>query len=259
MLGASLLCLREALGLVNASGTLLPMAVLTTSLYVWAWLDWVSLFTVALPACVLLLPLVGTLGRGHVVQRHPEVPWRILAFLVAVVGPSFLVGVSSFPASGSSTSDSPLVSWQGWLLALVVLTELNDIAQAWWGRALGSRPMAPVLSPRKTWAGLLGGVATTVTVSLVLFPTLTPVGRGSPPGLEDLVSPWVWSALLGGMVSLAGVGGDLAVSLLKRRRGVKDAGDLLPAQGGVLDRFDSLALTAPVYLTLTSLLWIRPW
>ena len=254
MLGASILCLREALGLVRASGIFLPLAFLNAALFGWAWLDWVSLFTVAVPACLLLLLLAETLRRVLLNRRHPKLPWRVLAFLAAVVGPSFLLGVSSFPTSGS-----PPVSWRGWLVALVVLTELNDIAQAWWGRALGSRPMAPVLSPRKTWAGLLGGVATTVAVSLVLLPTLTPVGKESPPGVEDLVPAWVWSALLGGMVSLAGVGGDLAVSLLKRRRCVKDAGDLLPAQGGVLDRFDSLALTAPVYLTLTSLLWIRPW
>ncbi|MFW6089339.1 MAG: phosphatidate cytidylyltransferase, partial [Gemmatimonadota bacterium] len=133
----------------------------------------------------------------------------------------------------------------GWLVLLFLLTGMNDSAQAWWGRRLGSRPLAPRLSPAKTWEGLWGGLVTTVLVSTLASPALTSVGRGE-------------AAAFGLVVALAGTAGDLAASALKRRAGVKDSGAVVPGHGGVLDRFDSLAATAPVTFVVALVVGLRP-
>jgi phosphatidate cytidylyltransferase len=251
----SLLGLREALVLVSAPNLYPLMAILTGLLYLWAWIDWISLFNLGIPFLFLLALPAALWHRqrrkgGSVEGKF----WLLLAFWVAVAGPAFVVAVAFLPPPRSVPAN-----WAGWLVMLILLTEMNDIAQAWWGRSFGVHPLAPSLSPAKTWEGLLGGMGATLLLAVVLAPTLTPFGRSRPLGLEALGPPWVWAAVLGIVVALAGVGGDLMASALKRKRGVKDSGKLLPAQGGLLDRFDSLALTAPAFFLITQLLWTREW
>ena len=180
---------------------------------------------------------------------------RLLALALAALGPGFVVAVAWLP--GPETLPATEL---GWLVLLLLLTELNDIAQAFWGRTFGRLRLAPVLSPRKTWEGFWGGVATTTAASVVVAPHLTDYGRGVPAAAGGLASapPWIWAALLGLLVAVAGVAGDLLASRLKRRAGVKDSGRLLPGQGGVIDRLDSLTVAAPTFFVLTWLLWIRP-
>jgi phosphatidate cytidylyltransferase len=152
----------------------------------------------------------------------------------------------------------------GWLLATLVLSGINDSAQAWWGRRFGHRRLAPVISPGKTWAGLAGGVLTTALVAVWVLPLLTSVGRdawvvGVPAGAPAVrrgpgavgpvaglyvVPPHLVAGGLGALLAVGGLLGDLVVSGVKRRAGVKDSGTLLPGQGGLLDRFDSLMVTA---------------
>lgn len=252
MLLAALLSLREALFLVSAHHRFRSLAVLTLGLFLWAWLDWASLFTTAVPLLLLILLLGGLTSRVLRRTRLVGAGWVLASFAVSVTGPLFVVGLIRL-----SDSVSPGGNWEGWVLFLLVLTELNDMAQAWWGRAVGTHDLAPMVSPAKTWEGLLGGVATTVAAGLLLAPVLTLMGQAPPRGVGG--PPWLWSGLVAGIIGVTGLAGDLSVSILKRRRGVKDAGDLLPAQGGVLDRFDSLSLTAPAFFLITLLLWNRPW
>lgn len=122
----------------------------------------------------------------------------------------------------------------GPVLFVVLVTELNDIAQALWGRALGVRHPVPRVSPGKTWAGLIGGVSTTVVLGMALGPLLTPLGMWGGAGAALVIG-------VGGFV------GDLAMSGVKRDAGVKDSGSILPGMGGVLDRIDSLIFTAPLF------------
>lgn len=124
-----------------------------------------------------------------------------------------------------------------WVAFLLMITQVNDVAQYVWGRSLGRTPLVPRLSPNKTQEGFYGGVATTGMLSAWLGPALLPV---------DCVR----AGLSGIILSLLGTAGDLTVSALKRRAGVKDAGTLLPGHGGVLDRVDSLLYTAPALLYL---------
>jgi len=125
----------------------------------------------------------------------------------------------------------------GPLMFLVVLTELNDVAQFVSGKLFGNRKIVPSVSPKKTWGGFIGGVVTTTAVAAMLGPYLTP-------------APMLVSAMAGAIIAGAGFLGDVTISACKRDLGVKDASDLIPGHGGILDRVDSLIYSAPIYYHL---------
>jgi phosphatidate cytidylyltransferase len=136
----------------------------------------------------------------------------------------------------------------GLFLYLVILTELNDIAQALWGRKFGRHKVVPAVSPGKSWEGLLLGMLTTVVTAILLSPLLTPLS-GNAETLRDLTlnSDLIWPSLAGLLIAVGGFFGDLNMSAVKRDLGIKDAGHLIPGQGGILDRIDSLTYTAPLF------------
>ncbi len=122
------------------------------------------------------------------------------------------------------------------LLTLMGIVWGADSGAYFAGRRWGRRKLAPHISPGKTWEGVSGGVATAVLIAL-LAAWLMDFAWASMPGF----------ALLAVVTALFSIVGDLLESLLKRRRGVKDSGALLPGHGGILDRIDSLTAAAPVY------------
>jgi phosphatidate cytidylyltransferase len=124
----------------------------------------------------------------------------------------------------------------GWVLFAIFTTFGSDTTAYFIGRALGKHPLAPHISPHKTWEGAAAGATGAVLVSL-LFILPTPVQL-----------PLVyWQAMvIGLLVSVLGQFGDLAKSILKRNVGVKESGDLLPGHGGVLDRTDSIVFAGVV-------------
>ncbi len=128
-----------------------------------------------------------------------------------------------------------------WLvLALVLCAVANDTGGYIAGVLVGRHPMAPSISPKKSWEGAGG--------SLVLA---TAVGVGL--ALLALDAPWWVGLVLGAGAVVTATVGDLSESLLKRDLGLKDMGTLLPGHGGILDRLDSLLMTAPAsYLLLTT-------
>jgi phosphatidate cytidylyltransferase len=128
------------------------------------------------------------------------------------------------------------------LLVLVVVA--SDTLQYYTGRALGRRKLAPVISPKKTVEGAVGGF---VGATLVM----TLVGAAWLPGVP-------LNARVGLGLTIAGLGivGDLLESALKRAADVKDSSHLIPGHGGVLDRIDALLLAAPVYIAF---LKFGPW
>lgn len=244
MLVASLVLLGESLRLTGTRRHFPAAAIFTGVVYLGAGFVGSLLYTVALP----LLALCAL--AAQLVRRAADSPWGRMrrtsaALLLSLTGPVYVVAVADLPPPPGE----PL----GWLVLLLLLTELNDIGQAWWGRALGRRRLAPRLSPAKTWEGLVGGLATTALVAVVVAPTITTWGRTLPDALAASPPAWSITAALGLVVGVAGVTGDLAASALKRRAGVKDSGRLLPGQGGLLDRFDSLAVSAPLFFALTTL------
>jgi phosphatidate cytidylyltransferase len=109
------------------------------------------------------------------------------------------------------------------------------------GKAIGRRPLAPKVSPGKTWEGLLGGLVVG-TLSAFVYWYLLKVDLATSLG-----SFTIWHVLFWGAgISLVGQLGDLVQSNLKRASGIKDSGTVLPGHGGVLDRIDSALFAVPV-------------
>jgi phosphatidate cytidylyltransferase len=123
--------------------------------------------------------------------------------------------------------------WPARFETTVLLVAVADAYAQLWGRLLGRHRLCPRLSPGKTVEGLIGGLGTTVAVSLTL--------RFLNPDLS-----LAGLALHGLLIGSGAVAGDLFFSRLKRIAGIKDFSRLLPGHGGVLDRFDSLVVAAPV-------------
>jgi phosphatidate cytidylyltransferase len=131
--------------------------------------------------------------------------------------------------------------WQPvlWLLLVVWATDIGGYI---FGRWIGGPKLAPRLSPKKTWAGLIGGAGLAAVAGAAAIAVLHRAGAAVPaaPG----------AALL----AVVAQAGDLAESAVKRHYGVKDSGTLIPGHGGVLDRIDGLLTAAPVFALFTALL-----
>jgi len=116
------------------------------------------------------------------------------------------------------------------LLSMVLAT---DIAAYFGGKQFGKHPLAPSISPNKTWEGLgFGMLAALICGGLGSLYVDIPLEHGMA---------------LGGALALVSQAGDLFESWLKRQSGVKDSGTLLPGHGGILDRVDGLVFAAPIY------------
>ncbi|MFF5171222.1 phosphatidate cytidylyltransferase [Micromonospora sp. NPDC000089] len=152
------------------------------------------------------------------------------ATLIAVYVP-FLAGFAALLAA--APGDGPLR-----VLVTVVAVVLSDTGGYAAGVTFGKHPMAPSISPKKSWEGFAGSVTAAALGSALLIWLLFDV------------APW-WGALFGVAVSVAAVLGDLAESMIKRDLGVKDMSNLLPGHGGLMDRLDSVLFAVPTaYLLL---------
>jgi phosphatidate cytidylyltransferase len=155
--------------------------------------------------------------------------------------------VEALPAAGISSSGLLLVAFpltyavrlhgfgrEGpWLLLFaLVITWVGDSAAYFVGRALGKHPLAPHLSPKKTWEGTVASFLGSLVVAVIFT--------------RWLVVPLPHLLAMAGVGNAAGQLGDLLESAYKRSAGVKDSGGLLPGHGGILDRIDALILAIPV-------------
>jgi phosphatidate cytidylyltransferase len=124
-------------------------------------------------------------------------------------------------------------------LLFIIMTVCSDIGGYFAGITIGRHPMAPVISPKKTWEGFGGSAVACLA--------------GGAIGLPLLLHGRVWQGLVLGAAAVAAATlGDLAESMIKRDLQIKDMGTVLPGHGGVLDRIDSLLIMAPVvWLLLT--------
>jgi phosphatidate cytidylyltransferase len=141
-----------------------------------------------------------------------------------------------------------------YLLSVMTLVWMADLAAYFGGRAFGRRKLAPSISPGKSWEGALSGFAGVCALALfwLWFDTLWPDDSLSVFGvLLGYGVPWLAAGLV--LLTAMSVVGDLVESLVKRSAGVKDSSGLLPGHGGVLDRIDALLPVLPVALMLSEL------
>ena len=191
----------------------------------------------------MLVVFAGVVLVGFLVEmarfREPDgcvARLAVATWTVAYLGllPAFLVDLRWWPM------DEPLAGPTA-LMLVIFVPKCCDIGAYFTGRAFGKHRMTPMLSPKKTWEGLAGGLVLSMLVAVFLNRTMAPI-------LGDDVR----AAAFGIVVGLVGVLGDLAESLLKRDGGKKDAATMLPGFGGVLDVIDSILFAAPV-----AWVWLR--
>ncbi|KAF0814114.1 Phosphatidate cytidylyltransferase [Andreprevotia sp. IGB-42] len=199
--------------------------------YFWIWDGWYGMFIIFIPVYMFLfLPmrmvLVGD-TRGYL-HAASSLHWGLMTTVFSLSHMAYLL-VLPTDVTGTMKGNGPML-----VLFLVALTQLNDVAQYLWGKAFGRMKAIPLVSPNKTIAGFVGGVATTSLLGWLLGPLLTPM------------SP-LYATVAGLLIGVTGFIGDVVMSGMKRDLGIKDTGDLLPGHGGILDRLDSLTYTAPLF------------
>lgn len=119
-----------------------------------------------------------------------------------------------------------------WVLGFVIIVIANDTGAYAVGVAIGRHPMVPTVSPKKSWEGAAGGTAAALLAGFLV-------------GWLMLDQPWWYGIVVGAVLVVTGTAGDLLESSIKRWIGIKDMSSWLPGHGGVLDRLDSLILSAP--------------
>ena len=217
------------------------------------WLLFVG--TTLFTGCVLLLdPAVGfTSERGW--------PGAIVSWICGAATVFWLLIAPAWLASGRRIVSRPLLAIVGWLvliatwmavvalqtrspgllLAMMAIVWIADTAAYFAGRRFGRRKLAPSISPGKTWEGVYGALVAVTIYALLLLPLAAAAGYTRSP---DAFAAAIWVALALLLTGLSIVG-DLFESQLKRQRGVKDSGTILPGHGGILDRIDALSAAMP--------------
>jgi len=186
----------------------------------------------------LLMFLFGCVVLGLITKRPlhdvlPAIAIGSAALLFVVLPFSYIVRLDEIEPVGRQL-----------VLFTLVLVWAGDMLAYFVGKSLGRVPMAPALSPQKTWEGAMGNVLASMIVA-VLF------ARWMQTDVLTLL-------VIAGVANISGQAGDLIESAYKRGAAVKDSGGLLPGHGGMLDRIDSLILATPAVWILYQWLAARP-
>ena len=192
-------------------------------------------FALTVPAALFWLVLTPVLMAR---RNRPVAPSAEMSIPLVIAGPVRIGATwAALVALHRTVPAGPEIC-----LFLLVMVWVVDSAAYFTGRRFGRHKLAPGISPGKT----IEGVAGALVAAAILGATYALSGRPDVP-----VGGFV---LLCAVVALVSVTGDLLESVVKRRHGVKDSGDLLPGHGGVLDRIDSLAAAAPLFYVGISVL-----
>ena len=180
--------------------------------------------------------LVGILGYvtllfGELLISHAKLPFVKIAvsFMGGAVVPFLLTALVRLHS---------LENGRFYILIPFVLAFLSDTGAYFAGRAFGKHKLAPVISPNKTVEGVIGGVLGAM-VGMLLYCLVLQL-------FFDFTVRYLYIPVYGLLGSLGAVFGDLSFSAVKRQTGIKDYGNLIPGHGGILDRFDSMTVVAPL-------------
>jgi phosphatidate cytidylyltransferase len=190
-----------------------------------------DLFTVVIPVGALILLAFRGAAAGdpaRFLERTADIHWGLMVCVYAV---SYVPALLMLDVPGDQGARVKL------LVFLIAVVQWSDILQYLWGKWLGRTPIAPTISPSKTWEGFVGGAASATLLGTAVW-WLTPFTPGE-------------AAALSALLTLLGFAGGLVMSAVKRDRGVKDYGALIEGHGGILDRIDSICFSAPVFFHLT--------
>ena len=232
----SFLAMREFMTLTPTART--DHAVLFWAFFIFApiqyllvWQQWYGLFAILIPVYAFVaiptrMALEGDTTRF--LERTSTMQWGLMACVYCVShAPALrMLEVPDYAGGGATL-----------LFYLVLVAQINDVMQYIWGKLFGKHPIAPHVSPNKTWEGFVGG-------------TLTAIGIGTALWWATPFTP-LEAAGMSLAITLMGFAGGLVMSAVKRDRGVKDYGTIIEGHGGVLDRIDSLLFAAPVFFHLT--------
>jgi phosphatidate cytidylyltransferase len=197
------------------------------------WLIWsrsYGMFSVLIPVCAFLyVPTDHAIGGDteRFLERTAKAYWGLMVCTYCLShAPALLM--LNIPGYARNTT---------LLFYYLLVVQSSDVMQYCWGKLLGRHPLAPRISPHKTWEGLIGGVITATAIGTALY-------QATP------FQPWQAAAICV-TITLTGFAGGLSMSAIKRDCGVKDFGTIVIGHGGVLDRIDSLCFSAPVFFHLT--------
>lgn len=198
--------------------------------YFFVGIRWYGMFTIFIPVyAFVFIPFRRVLSGNtkNFLASTAKIQWALLVCVYAV---SHMPMLLALPIEGYEGRNATL------LLFFVLTVQLSDVLQYVWGKICGRRPVAPNVSPSKTWEGTLGGIGSTVAISTCLW-WATPF------------TPWQ-AALMALLICAAGFFGGLVMSAIKRDLGAKDWGSTIAGHGGFMDRIDSLCFAAPLFFHL---------
>jgi phosphatidate cytidylyltransferase len=234
------------------SPTLMPIGYILVPLFAVAtYVDRGDQALIGLAALSVALPLVAATFRSNLDGAF--VDFGLASAGVLYLGLPLYAAIKIRDLGGTvdagwlgNLADRAAVDWAGaerglaWLVTIILVTWLSDTFAYLVGRQFGKRPLTPVVSPKKTVEGFVGGLIAAALTGAIAFWVF---------GINDR---W-WLGLIVGMVlAIVALYGDLSESVLKRQAGVKDSSSLIPGHGGMLDRLDALLFTfvAGWYLAL---------
>ena len=236
---ASFAALREFLTLTTKAradhlSLALAFFIVLPAQYIFVAFEWTGLYTLLIPVyAFLMLPIVSAL-RGNAERfliRVAETQWGLM---IAVYCVSHVPALMNLDIYANGERSVLIVAF------LVMVVQLGDLLEYFFGRRIGRTKIAPGLSP-KTREGVAMGVASAALIGAMLS-WITPFG--------------VFGAMaMAAIASLVGMFGNIVFAAIKRDRGVKDWSHLIPGQGGFVDQLDSVVFAAPVFYHLTRYFW----
>ena len=188
-------------------------------------------FTILIPVYAFLVLPIASVVFGdsmNFLARTAETQWGVMVCIYCI---SHVPALLTLDIPGYRGRDPLLV------IFLLIVVQSSDVLQYVWGKLVGRHQIAPALSPSKTVEGFVGGVACATLLGTALW-RITPF------------SP-LQAAAMSLVATLMAFFGGLVMSAIKRDRGVKDWGHLIEGHGGMLDRLDSVAFSAPIVFHLT--------